>query len=65
MITHEENPVKISRIRTQIQDTTDGMQWAETFRVRWTDPASGSTIVRLVGDRRAALRLKRQIQGVN
>lgn len=65
MIDHEDNPVRISRIRTQINRTTDGMQWCEAYKVTWTDPATGMSIARMVGDRKSALQLKRQIQGKN
>ena len=65
MIDHEDNPVRISRIRTQINRTSYGMQWCEAFKVTWTDPATGMSIVRMVGDRKSALTLKRQIQGKN
>ena len=65
MINHEDNPVRISRIRTQISDTSYGMQWAEAYRVTWTDPATGISVVRMVGDRKSALALKRQLQGKN
>lgn len=63
MVNHEENPVRISRVRTQVSRTTDGMQWAEGYRVTWTDPASGTSLARLVADRKSALRLKRELQG--
>lgn len=63
MIDHEDNPVRISRIRTQINRTSYGMQWCEAFKVTWTDPATGMSIARMVGDRKSALALKRQIQG--
>ena len=63
MQNHEDNPVRISRIRTQINRTSYGMQWCEAFKVTWTDPATGMSIVRMVGDRKSALTLKRQIQG--
>ena len=65
MQNHEENPVHISRIRTQVNRTRDGMQWCEAYRVKWTDPATGMSIARMVGDRSSALRLKREIQGKN
>jgi hypothetical protein len=65
MVNHEDNPVRISRIRTQINRTRDGMQWCEAYKVTWTDPATGMSIVRMVGDRKSALTLKRQIQGKN
>ena len=65
MVNHEDNPVRISRIRTQINRTSYGMQWCEAFKVTWTDPATGMSIVRMVGDRKSALTLKRQIQGKN
>ena len=65
MIDHEDNPVRISRIRTQVSDTTYGMQFCEAYRVTWTDPATGMSIVRMVGDKKSALTLKRQIQGKN
>jgi hypothetical protein len=61
---HEENPVRIKRIRTQVMRTSIGKQWAEAFCVIWTDPASGSRITRTVGDRKAALRLKRDLLGL-
>lgn len=63
MTNHEENPVRISKIITQKSRTTYGTQWAEGYRVTWTDPASGLSIARLVADRKSALRLKREIQG--
>lgn len=63
MVNHEDNPVRISRIRTQINRTSYGMQWCEAFKVTWTDPATGMSIARMVGDRKSALALKRQIQG--
>ena len=65
MVNHEDNPVRISRIRTQISRTSYGMQWCEAFKVTWTDPATGMSIVRMVGDKKSALQLKRQIQGKN
>ena len=65
MIDHEDNPVRISRIRTQINRTSYGMQWCEAYRVTWTDPGTGMSIARMVGDRKSALQLKRQIQGKN
>jgi hypothetical protein len=65
MISHEENPIRISRLRTQVAHTRDGMQWAEAYRVHWTDPASGATMVRMVGDRKSALLLKRQLKGMS
>ena len=63
MQNHEDNPVHISRIRTQVNDTTYGMQFCEAYRVKWTDPATGISVVRMVGDRKSALALKRQLQG--
>jgi hypothetical protein len=63
MVNHEENPVRISRIITQKSRTRDGMQWCEAYRVTWTDPANGSSLVRMVGSLADAKRLKRQIQG--
>ena len=63
----QDNPpptVSISRIRTQVAHTSDGWQFAEAYRVKWTDHTSGTTLVQMVGDRRAALRLKRQLKGL-
>ena len=65
MVNHEDNPVSISHIRTQINRTRDGMQFCEAYRVKWTDPATGVSVVRMVGDKKSALQLKRQIQGKN
>jgi hypothetical protein len=65
MINHEDNPVRISRIITQKCRTSYGMQWAEAYRVSWTDPANGSSLVRMVGSLADAKRLKREIQGKN
>ncbi len=62
-----DNPpptVSISRIRTQVAHTSDGWQFCEAYRVKWTDHSSGTTIVQMVGDRKAALRLKRQLKGL-
>lgn len=61
---HEENPVRISRIRTQVMRTSIGKQWCEAYCVIWTDPASGLRITRTVGDRKAALALKRDLKGL-
>ena len=63
MQNHEENPVRITRIRTQEVRTPYGTQWAEGYRVTWTDPASGTSLARLVADKKSALRLKRELQG--
>ena len=63
-----DNPpptVSISRIRTQVAHTSDGWQFCEAYRVKWTDHSSGTTIVKMVGDRKSALRLKRQLKGVS
>jgi hypothetical protein len=62
-----DNPpptVSISRIRTQVAHTSQGWQFAEAYRVKWTDHTSGTTIVQMVGDRKSALRLKRQLKGL-
>lgn len=56
--------VSISRIRTQVHHTSDGWQFAEAYRVKWTDHTSGTTIVKMVGDRKSALRLKRELKGL-
>jgi hypothetical protein len=63
-----DNPpptVTISRIRTQVAHTSDGWQFCEAYRVKWTDHTSGTTIVQMVGDRKSALRLKRQLKGLS
>ena len=63
-----DNPpptVSISRIRTQVAHTTEGWQFCEAYRVKWTDHSSGTTIVKMVGDRKAALTLKRQLKGIS
>lgn len=65
MQNHEDNPVRISRIRTQINRTSYGMQWCEAYRVSWTCPATYATLWMMVGDRKSALALKRQLQGKN
>ena len=63
---HDLSPptVSISRIRTQVAHTSEGWQFCEAYRVKWTDHSSGTTIVKMVGDRKAALRLKRHLKGV-
>ena len=60
----DHDTVTISRIRTQVAHTTEGWQFCEAYRVKWTDHTSGTTIVKMVGDRKAALRLKRHLKGV-
>jgi len=63
-----DNPpptVSISRIRTQVAHTSQGWQFCEAYRVKWADPTSGTTIVKMVGDRKSALRLKRELKGVS
>jgi len=63
---HDLSPptVTVTRIRTQVQHTSVGWQFCEAYRVKWTDHSSGTTIVKMVGDRKAALRLKRHLKGV-
>jgi hypothetical protein len=64
---HDISPptVTISRIRTQVAHTSQGWQFCEAYRVKWADPTSGTTIVKMVGDRKSALRLKRELKGVS